>query len=228
MKETYANFSLTDFLAYLFPGIVMVLALAALLLLTPASQKLMCIPLNLATGAVGITLAYFLGVIVSSFTYPLERLLYMVLRKRDPIESIQLPGFEKQVRSAFQQFVGVDTDWSQYHFFVARSLLGELAPRAAAAAERQNSLRQLRRNSLVPVLFLAAAGVCWGLSVRSWNEADASYGMGLVVLSIVGWVFITYFLIAVGMHRNRSREVREICSALLVLQKIIESKKDKK
>ena len=72
MKEDSFNFSLADFLAYLFPGTVALLAIAAMVRLSPFKELIIHMPSNLVTGLLLIGPSYFTGVIVSSLTYNLE------------------------------------------------------------------------------------------------------------------------------------------------------------
>ena len=230
MKESYMKFSFNDFLAYLFPGTVMLLSIIFTLLLTPAKQILVEIPYNFASGTIAVILAYFTGVIVSSFTYSFEDKIYKLLKHSDPIDSVQLPGFEEKVKSTFDEVFGNHGEWGRNHFFISRSIIRELAPQAAEAAGRQNTLRQLRRNSIIPIWFLCLSGCLWGYHhaflINHW--LNHFWGVFLIITSVVSCVIITYFLIAVGMHRNRKREVREICTAIILLPKLIAMKNNDK
>jgi hypothetical protein len=69
------QFSFTDFLAYLFPGIVSVLGIYFLLLLSPAENLLGKVPLDITTGILFLVISYVVGVIFSGFSSNLVKLI---------------------------------------------------------------------------------------------------------------------------------------------------------
>lgn len=213
------RFDFMDFLAYLLPGatslVPLIMMLCQFLGLTASEFVSVVKDLPAATAAalilpVATALSYILGVLSSSL-YP--ECLEKWIRKNDPLESIHPPDVEPYVRSAFEKIFGPVNTWTSAHFFMSRAAVGEYVPNAATRAYRQASLRQLRRNLIIPVLLWYVASVC--LVVK--NVANCQTGVltvgGLTVLLAV----LMYSLFVRGVVENRKREVREICCALALL-----------
>lgn len=215
MKDSF-DFSLMDFLAYLFPGTMMILVVTVLIRISPFRPLLYQIPLNFVVGVILIASAYCVGVSISSAMASIEGPLLRYLDLSDPIEVIPLKKFDKDVHNAFAQTFGDHGIWSKEHFYLARTLVCEKLPRCAATIERQASLRQIRRNLVMPVLFLGIVGAIAGLRTLLTNADCAYWGAILIPLSLAGSYFVARALIKNGMHANRNREMRDVCSGLLV------------
>ncbi|HEV7642426.1 MAG TPA: hypothetical protein VGO50_00665 [Pyrinomonadaceae bacterium] len=223
MKEVNFNFSLTDFLAYLFPGAVTLVAITGILCLTPYKYLLYQMPWdNILTSLLLIALAYLVGVIISSLTSNSET--------EKILNEIHPPNFEKEIKEAFEiNFKTTECEakkWTSDHFFAARSLVRERMPACSAAFDRQSSLRQFRRNSIFPVRLLGIAGILTGLK-GIWDNPGPLNGdhifkllccFILILISVFGWPIINRFL-RDSRLTNRKREVREVCTALLALSK---------
>ncbi len=209
------KFSLEDFLAYLFPGIVGTLGLYVLLLLTPLSSLLTTLPLDLATGVLLLALSYVIGVVLSG----LAEIALEPKRQRMHLgwvrNKILIPGFEQEIISAFWTTFGKseegEAEWSSTHFFLCRSLVLEFMPGLAQTIQRQSSLRQLRMNLIPSITIWAIAGVMWGLrliaSVPAW-------GYALAIGSAIAWLLIVGTIVN-RMNSNERREVREVLTAFL-------------
>jgi hypothetical protein len=215
MKDFF-EFSLADFLAYMFPGTLMILAIALLLRMSPFKQLVYQIPHNLVTGVILLSVAYCLGVAISSTMANFEGQLLKYFRLSDPIEVIPLKEFDNEVNNAFAQTFGDHRVWSREHFYLARTLVCEKLPRCAATIERQASLRQIRRNMVMPVLFLGIEGTIAGLKILLSNVGQARWGACMIALSLAGSYVVAAALVKNGMHANRTREMRDVCSGLLV------------
>ncbi|HXQ36282.1 MAG TPA: hypothetical protein VN843_19880 [Anaerolineales bacterium] len=218
MKEYSFNFSITDFLAYLFPGSLMILAVAAFLRITPFKEVVYQLPLNIVTGLLLVALAYFVGIAVSSVTGSLEKSIDRVFGSRDPVDQIQAIGIEGQVKEAFDELFGNLGEWSANHFYISRLFIMEHMTNCARVIERYGSLRQMRRNSILPVMVWGLLGVGCGLKIILEHSYQPTYvwGIGLVGFSILGSVVLIRNLVKVGMYKNRAREIREVCCCLLV------------
>ncbi len=217
MKEEAFKFRIQDFLAYLFPGTIMILAVAAFLSLSPFRNVVVDIPLNLTTGLLLIACAYFAGISLSSLMAIVEKYFEKFFGLTNPIHSLQLEGFEDDVMKAFNEIFGDHGVWDCNHFYLARALMRERMPSCAAEIERQDSLRQIRRNSVLPVLFLGLAGVLAGAktAITGHDITFVVWGAILVLVSILIAGLVTNTLVKNGMYGNRKREVREVCSGLL-------------
>jgi len=65
--ELSNRFSLVDFLAYLFPGILTTLGIYLLLLLTPLMHVMQGVSLDTGIGLLFLALSYIVGIITSGF-----------------------------------------------------------------------------------------------------------------------------------------------------------------
>lgn len=224
MQEDSFKFSLADFLGYLFPGVVALSAIAGLLFLSPFRQEVEKIPFNLVTGLVLIPFAYFTGVIISSLTYTFKDSLYKHYQLTNPLDEIYPKECEERIRAAYKEVFKINDEvtWSKSHFYVTRALIRENMPKCAAISDRQNSLWQIRRNGLIPIMLLGTTGLVAGAKIAILNYF---YDRGVIVwwwgvilgfLSTLVAGAILRNLIKTGMYNNQKREVREVCSALMV------------
>ncbi|HXQ36189.1 MAG TPA: hypothetical protein VN843_19395 [Anaerolineales bacterium] len=204
------QFSLTDFLAYFFPGLFAVVGLYLLILLTPIQTAL--IPADITTGIVFLAISYVVGIVLSGFSEWIEKTI-----ERNTRQSIPIDGFQDDVVTAFNDIFDKNTSetmqWSQTHFFLCRSLILEKMPAIAQVILRQSSLRQLRRNLLLPIIIWLLAGIAWG----TWNTLNGHrlWGFLVVVLSIIVST-VSYLVTVARMRQNEEREVREVLTAFLV------------
>lgn len=224
MKEDSFKFSLADFLGYLFPGVIALTAIAGLVFLSPFRHEVERLSFNLVTGLILIPFAYFTGVIISSLTYNFDESLSKRYVKTDPLDQIHPKECEERVRAAYREVFKLEGDvtWSKSHFYVARSLIRENMPKCAAISDRQNSLWQIRRNGLIPILLLGITGLVAGAKISILNyfygrgEFAWWWGIILGLTSILVTGALVRNLIKTGMYNNRMREAREVCSALMV------------
>ena len=207
------KFSLEDFLAYLFPGIIGTLGLYLLLLLTPLNPLLVSMPMDLATGILVLALSYVIGIILSGFA----EIVVDFARRRNPEKwaknTIPVPKFEDRIKTAFDVVFGQKerTEWSASHFFLCRSMIIEFMPGLAPRIGRQGGLRQLRMN-LVPALTIwLIVGIAWGIASIPNTPA---WGYALLTGSVVVW-FLVVWTIVKRMKRNEIREVREVLTGFL-------------
>lgn len=214
MKEDSFSFSLTDFLAYLFPGIIMLVAIAVLIRLSPYKYLLAEIPSNIITGVFLIACAYFVGISISSLMGSLQKPLDKFFDAYNPTSEIPLTNFEDDVKKAFINIFGDHGEWSRSHLYLARTLIREKMPKCVSVIERQSSLRQIRRNIVLPVLFLGVIGIIAGIKMIV-NAKQVGWGMSVILISSFGAYVIARTLIKNGTHANRKREVREVCCGLV-------------
>jgi hypothetical protein len=210
------KFSLMDFLAFLFPGIVSTLGLYLVLLLTPLNPLLISLPIDLATGILLLTSSYVLGGVLSGFS----EIVVKFIAQRSPRvwvkQTIPVPGFKEEILSAFcATFGGTQEDatgWSATHFHLCRSMVFEFMPGLAQWIQRESSLRQLRMNLILAVAIWLMAGVGWG--IRIINSNMPVWGYALIIGSVISW-FPVIGAIVNRMRRNEERETREVLTAFL-------------
>ncbi len=209
------RFSLVDFLAYMFPGVVGTLGLYILLLLTPLKDILQHLSADLATGILFLIVSFILGIVFSGFSE-------MAIKWREPEErsriksSIPLSNFEDDIVSAFGNILKPNqenaTQWSKDQFYLCRSLVFEKMPNCTQLIQRQIGLRQLRMNLAFPIIIWFIAGLGWG--IHQIRNNDQFWGIILVAVSM-SFVIPVFIMIMNRMDSNERREVREVLSAFL-------------
>lgn len=209
-----------DFLAYLFPGILATLGIFLLLLLTPLNTTLVDIPPDLAAGILFSALSYIVGVILSGFSEFVARAWR--IRRRDELKGrIVLPEFQNEIIQAFNNLFNATreskSEWSLTHFYICRSLVFEYMPTVAQVIQRQNSLRQLRTNMILPIMIWLCVGLGWGIHDTINNELV--WGTILIVSSVVLSVLIVWMLVN-RMNDHEEREARETLTAFLAGYKV--------
>ncbi|MCI0555311.1 MAG: hypothetical protein L0287_30560 [Anaerolineae bacterium] len=205
-----SRFSLTDFLAYLFPGVFAATGLYFLLLLTPLRTAMTNFPTDLNTGVLFLVFSFIIGVLVAG----IAEIFTHRLRHKDD-DRLPLIGFEKDVRRAFKDMFGgkEDFEWTRTHFYLCRSMVIQYMPNELQTIQRQSSLRQLRMNMLPSIVILIFAGIGWGWQV--YNNGTTLWGIVLIVTSIV--LGATMFMTIVNrMQNNDEREIRETLAAFLI------------
>lgn len=205
-----SRFSLTDFLAYLFPGVFTAAGLYFLLLLTPLETSLVNFTMDLNTGVLFLVFSFILGVIVSGIA---EILTKSIRHKNDT--QLPLIGLEKDVKRAFKSVFGEKEDfkWTRTHFYLCRSIITQYMPNEMQGIQRQSSLRQLRMNLLPSILIWIFTGLGWGW--RIFNNFSGNWGILLIAASII--LGIAIFMITVNrMQNNDEREIRETLAAFLI------------
>ena len=210
------KFSLVDFLAYLFPGIVSTLGLFLLLLLTPLGPLLLSLPIDLATGVLVLVLSYVIGVLLSGFAEIAVKWIARITHRTWSRETIRMTAFRPQILAAFHALFEEDTEpqdkWMAQRFYLCRSLVFEHMPALAPFIQRQGSLRELRMNLLPAITVWLSVGIAWG----TWaiRNGMVCWGYALIAGSVALWVLVGWVLYN-RMNRNEQREVREVLTAFL-------------
>lgn len=219
MKSLFERFTLMDFFGYLFPGIVALAGVLAGLQLTAWKSTIQWIDLGLTESLLALVFAYVFGVVLSGFSWPLywasNGLYLRWMNRRDPREEIHPVDFATDVQDVFCKVLGIDLTqkpWTPQHFYLARSLVDRCMPRHAELAARQNALRVFRQYMLPPLVIWIIVGVMWGQQTLEQSRlAGWLMIIGSTVFGLLGLALVTDRL-----WRNRRREVREVCLALLV------------
>jgi hypothetical protein len=238
--EVLSLFTVADFLAYLFPGMLSLSGLYVLLLLTPL-QHFLKPPQEIAGGLAFLILSYLTGVLIGTVTDALVRERPKTLRRKQNKGNIQIHDDKLKiaVMEAFNDIFlsqkgtisrktskpAVPLEWNEYHYYVCRSLVADSLPRAAASGLREGAYRQLRMNLIGSMLIWGVAGTLWGLVLLS--QAGTSYAINginlvitrewsgsLIALSVLLPVFLVSNLLTM-MDKHERREVREILTTFL-------------
>lgn len=162
-----SRFSLTDFFAYLFPGIAGTLGLLWLLLLTPLESSFSLHAVDLGSGILFVAVSFILGVVFSGFSE-------IAIKWREPESraniksSIPLDGgFQTDIYEALCDVLELKREdtvkWSREHFYLCRSLVYEKMQNCSQLTQRQGALRQLRMNMTFPIIIWFGVGMTWGI-----------------------------------------------------------------
>jgi len=210
------QFSFTDFLAYLFPGIMSVFGIYFLLMLSPAHNLLSKISLDITTGVLFLVISYVIGVIFSGFSSNLVKLIEKLQKYKDVRKTIPFDDFRDDVLKAFQDIFGhtaeSKSNWSRTHYYLCRSLVSEKMPTIGSRADRQSNFALFRRNLVSPIFVWLITGIAWGISFIS------SYSLEWGTLLIIATILVSFFSIKTTvdrLHDGESRETREVLLGFL-------------
>lgn len=115
--------------------------------------------------------------------------------------------------------------WNESRYYVCRSLVTELMPKAAGNGIREGAYRQLRMNLIGAVIILGIAGIYWGQALlRDPKIVITATGQTILVDNVSAWILIAvsislsiFFVVVLKrlMDRHEQREVREILTTFL-------------
>lgn len=235
-------FSIADFLAYLFPGVLSLSGIYAILLLTPFRSNI-SLPQDAGSSLIFLIFSCVTGVLVSTFVEIIYREISNSKRRKLNKGNIQLHDEELKnaVVVAFNKmFFSQNTnssmgkrkskniassDWNEDYYYVCRSLVTELMPRAGASGLREGAYRQLRMNLIGSIMIWELAGILWGVIMLFQPDfifenfgnnisIDHYWWIGLIVFSVLfGSLLINTFQKLMDKHEQR--EVREILTSFL-------------
>jgi hypothetical protein len=209
------QFSFTDFLAYLFPGIMSVLGVYALLLFTPAQHILNKIPLDITTGVLFLVISYVIGVISSGLSSNFVKTIEKWQKYKDVRKTIPFDDFQDDVLNAFQDVFEHTPEskstWSRTHYYLCRSLVLEKMPSIGLRADRQSNFALFRRNLVLPIVVWFFTGIAAGVSV-----INHSLLWGLLLIVITVFLSVSSVKTTVDrLHDGESRETREVLLGFL-------------
>jgi hypothetical protein len=238
--EVLSLFTIADFLAYLFPGILSLSGLYLLLLLTPL-QYYLKLPEEIGGWLAFLILSYLTGVLIGTVTDALVRERPKTLRRKQNKGNIQIHDdkLKTAVMEAFNDIflsqkgknikkpskLIAPLEWNEYHYYVCRSLVADALPRAAASGLREGAYRQLRMNLIGSIVIWGLAGILWGLMLLSQagtiytvNEMSIvipkEWSISLIIVSVLMPLFLVSNLLTM-MDKHERREVREILTTFL-------------
>ena len=212
-------FSLTDLLAYHFPGF---LGASAIVLMrddwfTTVTGFGAKNPVLFAV--VAVVLPFVFGVLISAVTHLLGPIANGGwLTKNEILEPVAL--CEAAIRSELGHLIGKEqeqklTALDKFSvnlpaFYLCRAVIRDHLPRTYVTVDRQNTLRQFRRNLLIPI---ALSGVAALLVV----------GRNYSLLVHSAWLIPLTLLLMISTIRSislsRQREMREVFLAFLVVSR---------
>jgi hypothetical protein len=240
--EVLSLFTIADFLAYLFPGVLSLGGIYAILLLTPL-QNVLQPPKDIGIGGwlAFLFLSYVTGVLIATVTDTLFRERPKALRRQLNKGNIQIHDdkLKTAVMEAFNDTILapkgitakktnkaiVPLEWNEYYYYVCRSLVTEAMPRAAASGLREGAYRQLRMNLIGTIVIWGVTGILWGSVLLA--QAGTTYvinGNNITITKEWSWsliglsLFLPIYLISklsTMMDKHERREVREILTTFL-------------
>jgi prepilin signal peptidase PulO-like enzyme (type II secretory pathway) len=240
MMQILNAFSIADLLAYLFPGILSLSGIYLILFLTPF-RPLLKLPQDVGTSLVFLVISYIIGVLISTITDMIFREHRRSIRRKQNKGTIQIHDekLKEAVVSAFNDLFlnqretgskkisqpAVIKEWNEDHYYICRSLVTELMPKAAASGLREGAYRQLRMNLAGSVAIWGVAGVLWGSKFLSepnfLNEITGTnilinnvWAIALIISSIIACSYLIAILRRL-MDKHEQREVREILTSFL-------------
>jgi uncharacterized membrane protein len=211
------QFSLTDFLAYFFPGLFATAGIYLALLLTPFQTYLLTSFSNVTVGLIFLALSYVVGILFSGISLNIVEWVERVQKHKNSRGIITVDKFQDDIVKAFKDVFNVSKDsnkpqWSNAHFYLCRALVLEKMPTVGQRIERQSSIRQLRGNLVFPILIWMVIGIGWGIYLLQIKINE--WGIALIASSfIIGVLFLR--ITFSRMHNNEDREVREVLTGFL-------------
>ncbi|GAM10755.1 hypothetical protein OR1_03052 [Geobacter sp. OR-1] len=245
MQSITSKFSLKDFIAYLFPGLTWLLSLFVTLSVNKGFRDIFLNTeyINKFIAAAifyCIPLAYLLGAIASSVGHVLEDLLIKICeipikstnkeKKKTDDEKEKIDAFFYVVNDVLNVKIDKDsinksTDLIRSnYFYLARTFVGELLPYSLEHSERQDTVRQMRRNSLVPVISWVLTGVTWYFLGDQLSPQQKS----ILLTTSLFFGFIVLWALCYGIYKNRASQLRDIYLGLLALPSLLNIQKENK
>ena len=219
MRDVLARFRFGDFAAYLLPGIAFLAGIAVALRFTPL-RRIAAIHFDdisfVEAFLVGCA-AYLCGALVSGSSFRLVKPFFAATRLqryRDPRLSIQPASIAAAVEEAFRRLFGETApgEWGETKFYLIRSAVHERLPHASAEAMRQNDLGRLRENMLLPLIIWCFAAILLAID----QSAERLWFAFAIAIAAVLLTYVLGGRLACRATDNRAREVREVCVAFLV------------
>jgi hypothetical protein len=217
------GFSINDFLAFFFPGVISLIGIYLLLLLTPLHAEILAIPLDFSTSVFMFVFSYVLGAFCSKLLPNIEETIYdSLIKKPDPRSTLSLFPLKNDLLIAFKSVFLTDDPEVYFKtnmgFYYCRAAIRLKFDRVSYDAEWQNNLQQMRRNLIIPVFILMSAGILWGNYFI--NYSPKNWGIALLVVSTVFGLYIILYSIPRAMYASRKREARIIFTSFIAAYKM--------
>ena len=210
MKDFPIKISLTDFFGYFFPGMIFIVSIYSF---SYSLGFILPIPIGFYEGIIGLAIVYLLGILSSSFVNWLrldEKCNdFKIIYNEEEIKSLL-----QMVKKCFNSYFKPNHKWENEDYFIIRTIVRELSPTGTEYAERQNSLRQFKRNSIIPVFLICFSFFSWGIKLAFNGKCFFAFLVSEFSLVLA---FIFPLALYKGMYRNRTLEVREYFTAFLTI-----------
>ena len=204
------QFSLTDFLAYFFPGAFATAGIYCLTQLTPAKIFITISALDITTGISFLIASYIIGVILSSFSFSIVKLVEKFTRYKNPQITLPLDLFPNEILKAFRDVFGIEKEvnftWTKNHYRLCRSLVVAKIPILAPRIARLDDMALFRRNLIFPLLIWAAVGIGWG--IVNFNSGVRDWAIIAIIFSLLFSLLVIKLTIQ-RMHNSINAETRE-------------------
>jgi len=210
------------------------------LLLTPL-QYFIKPPQDIGAWLAFLVVSYIFGVLLSTITDIFFRFRPKSTRRKQNKGNIQIHDekLKKAVFLAFNELVLDqrvpaskktkqpidDSEWNESYYYVCRSLVTELMPRAGVSGFREGAYRQLRMNLIGSIVIWGLAGILWGLTLLfQANNAYQINENSVFIGKEWAWILITVSIVIPPylisnlrklMDKHEQREVREVLTAFL-------------
>jgi hypothetical protein len=211
--EIGGQFSLEDFLAYFFPGILSTLGIFVILLYSPIKFTELINEFALVIFLILLSISYSVGVLFAGLSEKIFRNADIKGKFPKRIEK-----FENELMKAFRTTFDLgdkEIIWGPDTYYLCRSLVVEMMPNIGSFIHRQIAIRQLRMNLFIPLVIWIINGFIFGVvAIRQWPESNRFWGIILIVFLILFTPVIMKNL-KDRMDSNEEREVREVISAFL-------------
>jgi len=207
-----SRFSLTDFLVYLFPGIVTGVGVYVLVLGTPLNRLFVTFKVDLwSSGAASFS---WLLPTCSVYSYPACRgPSPNGYNSCLPSATLAAPqGCDEQVGLAVTSTYGPATVDGESRFYLCRTMVREHMPVTAREIQRQNDLMRFRQNLVGAAVVWLCTGLTWSSHAAQAFSRTAGVAAALVCVGTTTALLVS---LARRTHRNRVREVREVYAAFL-------------
>ena len=204
------QFSLTDFLAYFFPGAFATVGVYFLAQLTSAKTFFTVSSLDITTGISFLIASYIIGVIFSGLSFGAVKWIEKFTRYKSPQTSLPLDLFPNEIHRAFRDVFGIEKEskfiWTKNHYRLCRSLVISKMPILAPRIARQDDMALFRRNLVFPMFIWSAVGIGWG--ILNFSQGVRNQGTAVIVFSFLFSFFIIKITIE-RMHNSINAETRE-------------------
>ena len=178
------RFSLQDFVAYFFPGVIGGIGIIWILMLTPLDAKISAIKLDISSVSILLVVAYVLGMVLSGISVPIAKWVISKIKIKTELSEILPEAIIERIELALKTInktkVDLKTTNREAYYYYCSNLVLHYMPEVAKNIERQNSLRQFRANMLAPILILMIAGIVWGI----YYVSNGAYFWGSMMVSL--------------------------------------------
>lgn len=221
--EIFNRFSLYEFLAHLFPGIISLTAIYCILLLTPLQEMLLSLDVNFTFSLFFFALSYVVGLVSKSWSRWIMKILLWIKRDKEFSyrDIIPIPTFEAEIKKAFKEVFkfseSEELNWTKEHYYLCRNITSVVIPDVGRKVEQEVSRKRLRTNLFLSIFLWLVTGIIWGIWIILFGSLV--WGIVLIVFTLV----IFYSILVTNLRRvskTDKLEVKEVLNAFLAAHKV--------